>query len=329
MENQKNFVRHAIQNNDILPIEGQMLDSIKHLIKLKLGTDVVDLEKKSSEVLYDCYFAISGKKPLMIKLNLSPELPNFWKELIENNFYFHPKIICHSEEDDISKFFCFELPQGIFLSDVSNYPLSQKFNFINSFARDLKKIHQTKIKNEDDTIKIFNGMCPFEASMIYDPFPVSRLIGSLRSLFKDIYQSNLHDCGLCHFDICPENIIYSNKEFKFLNFEYAGNANIYIDIWTARETLNVSDQSFSAFINSYGLDKTKLHSYRQASDLFIFAYFNSKIIAEYMTFGVRDHIKLRRWINKSEVYYYKVANKLFVENKLDNAIRQFYNLWKS
>ena len=328
MENQRNFVRHVIENNDILPIEKEMLDDIKQLLESKLGTGSVRLEKKSSEVLYDSYIAVSGNRLFLVKLNLSPDPPNFWKELVQNNFTFHPQIICSSKEEDIVNFFCFELPSGIFLSDISNYPLSSKFNFINLFARDLKKIHKFKLKNEDDTLKIFNGMCPFEASIIYDPFPVSQLIGSMRSLFKQIYQSNLEDCGLCHFDLSPENIIFSNKEFKFLNFEYAANANIYIDIWTARETMNVSDQSFLSFVNFYNLDKTKLHSYRQAADLFIFAYFNSKIIAEYMTFGVRNHIKLRYWINKSEIYYYKVAHKLFIENKLDNKIRQFYNLWK-
>jgi thiamine kinase-like enzyme len=328
MENQKNFVQHVIQNNDILPIERELIDDIKRSIELKLGAEISSIEKYSTEVLYDCYMAISGSLPLMIKVNLSPDTPNFWKELVENNFSFHPKIICASQKEDINKFICFELPKGIFLSDVSNYPLNSKFNFINFFARDIKKIHQLKLKNEDDTLQVFNGMCPFEASMIYDPFPIAQLIGSLRTLFKKNYQSNIDDCGLCHFDLCPENIIFSNKEFKFLNFEYAANANIYIDIWAAREALNVSDQSFLNFINTYEVNKTKLHSYRQAADMFVFAYFNSKIIAEYMTFGVRNHIKLKHWINKSETYYYKIAHKLFIEKKLDNTIRQFYNLWK-
>ena len=251
MENQRNFVQHVIQNNDILPIENEILDDIKRSIESKLGAEVTSLEKRSSEVLYDSFTAISGKKPLFIKINLSPELPNFWKELAENNFSFHPKIICSSKEQDLNKYFCFELPQGVFVSDISNYPLNSKLNFINLIARDIKKIHKVKIKNEDETLKIFNGMCPFEASMIYDPFPVSQLIGSLRSLFRSVYKSNADDCGLCHFDLCPENIIYSNKEFKFINFEYAANANIYIDIWTARETMNASDEGFTSFINSY------------------------------------------------------------------------------
>jgi hypothetical protein len=329
MEHQKNFVQHVTQNNDILPIEREFINDIKRSIESKLSAQVSSIQKYSTEVLYDCYIAIIDKKPLMIKANLSPDTPNFWKELVENNFSFHPKIICASEEKDINKFICFELPYGVFLSDVSNYPLSTKFNFVNSFARDIKKIHKIKIKNEDDTLKIFNGMCPFEASMIYDPFPVAQLIGSLRSLFKNTYQSNIEDCGLCHFDLCPENIIFSDKEFKFLNFEYAANANIYIDIWTCREALSVSDESFSNFIDIYDLNKTKLHSYREAADIFTFAYFNSKIIAEYMTFGVRNHIKLSHWINKSQSYYHKLAHKLFIENKLDKQIRQFYYLWKS
>lgn len=328
MENQKNFVQHVIQNNDILPIEREFVNDIKRCIESKLGTQVSSLQKHSIEVLYDCYTAISEKKPLMIKINLSPDTPNFWRELVENNFSFHPKIICASQENDINKFICFELPKGVFLSDVSDHPLSPKLNFINYFARDIKKIHKIKIKNEDETLKIFNGMCPFEASMIYDQFPTAQLIGSIRSYFKNIYHSDIDDCGLCHFDLCSKNIIYSDKEFKFLNFEYAANANIYIDIWSAREALNVSDQSFLNFINCYEVNKAKLHYYRQAADAFIFAYFNSKIIAEYMTFGVRNHIDLRRWINKSEIYYCKIAHKLFIEKKLDNKIRQFYNLWK-
>jgi len=328
MENQKNFVQHVIQSNDILPIEEEMINEIKLVIEAKLGEEITAIEKRSTEVQYDSYFAISGKKPLIIKVNLSPDVPNFWKELTQYNFPFHPKIICASEEDSINKFICFELPKGVFLSDISNYPLSSKLNLVSGFARDVKKMHETKLKNEDDTIRIFNAMCPFEASMIYDTFPVAQLMATMRSVFKSIYKSDLQDCGLAHFDVCPENVISSNKEFKFLNFEYAGNANIYIDIWMMQQTMNASDENFLNFINYYELNKTKLHSYREAADLFCFAYFNSKIIAEYMTFGIRNHIKLKYWINKSEAYYPSVAHKLFIENKLDKKIRQFYYLWK-
>lgn len=328
MENQKNFVQHVIQSNDILPIEEEMVNEIRLVIEGKLGAEITSIEKRSTEVLYDSYFAISDKKPLLIKVNLSPEMPNFWKELVQYNFPFHPKIVCASDEYSINKFICFELPRGIFLSDISNYPLSSRLNLVSDFARDVKKMHQTKIKDEDDTLRIFNAMCPFEASMIYDTFPLAQLVGTMRSVFKGLYKSDLQDCGLAHFDICPENVIQSSKEFKFLNFEYAGNANIYIDIWMMQQTMNASDQNFLNFIDHYELNKTKLHSYREAADLFSFAYFNSKIIAEYMTFGVRNHIKLRYWINKSEACYSPVAHKLFIEKKLDNKIRQFYNLWK-
>ena len=166
MENQKNFVQHVIQSNDILPIEEEMVNEIKLAIEAKLGEEITAIEKRSTEVQYDSYFAISGKKPLIIKVNLSPELPNFWKELVQHNFSFHPKIVCASDGDSINKFICFELPKGIFLSDVSNYPLSSRLNLVSGFARDVKKMHQTKIKDEDDTLRIFNAMCPFEASMI-------------------------------------------------------------------------------------------------------------------------------------------------------------------
>lgn len=328
MEKQKNYVQHIIKNNDILPIEEEMLDAVKMHIENKIGNKIDRLEKYSTEPQFDYYYAVCGKTPLGIKINLSPDTPNFWEELSLNNFSFHPKILCSCLGSEDYKFFCFEMPTGIFLSDVSNYPLSPKLNLINLFAKNVKKIHQSKISGFDKTIDIFDAFLPIEASMISATFPLAQLIGTCKSLFKSIYKSNLNDCGLCHFDLCPENIILSNKEFKFINFEYAGNANIYIDLWLAKETMNTSEQAFVSFLDSYSLDKTKLHSYKDASDFFIFAYFNSKIIAEYMTFGVRNPIKLKYWINKSSEFYGRIAHKLFVGKTLDKNIREFYNLWK-
>lgn len=328
MEKQKNYVQHIIKNNDILPIEGEMVSIIINQIESQIGSKIDNIEKRSTESLFDSFYAISGKTAYLIKVNLSPDLPNFWDELVSHNFPFHPKIVCSSSKNDDYKFFCFELPKGVFLSEVSEYPLSQRLNLVGSFVKDLKKIHGTKISDRDATVDIFNSFCPIEASMICEDFPLSQLLGTARNFFKIIYKSNPDDCGLCHFDLCPENIIYSNKEFKFINFEYAAHANIYIDLWLAKETMNTSEQAFKQFIDLYSIDKSKFHAYREAADLFCFAYFNSKIIAEYMTFGVRDPIKLRYWINKSSIFYNILAHSFFVGKVLDKNIRDFYNLWK-
>lgn len=328
MENQKNFVQHVVKNNDILPIEEEFLFEFKQLIEKQLGAPIEKLEKYSTEVLYDSFLVVCKGKPLIIKVNLSPDLPNFWKELGEHEFSFHPKIICHSKESDVVKFLCFELPKGIFLSHISNYPFNVKPDFIRPFVKSLKSMHATKVFDKDQTIDIFNSFCPMEASMIVQTFPVAYLMGTLKILFKDIYKSNIEDCGLCHFDLSPQNIIHCDNEFKFINFEYAAHANIYIDMWLGKETLNVSERAFSKFLDFYEVNKNKLHAYRLAADMFSFAYFNSKIIAEYMTFGLRDHLNLKYWINKSRENYLKVSNKLFIDKKLDNQIIKFYNLWK-
>lgn len=327
MASQKNFIQQAIKNNDILPIERDIIDFIASQIQSSTGKKSKITKKLSTEVLYDTYAAVAEKDNLIVKINLSPELPNFWRELCSNYFSFHPKIICYSEESDY-KFICFEEPLGSVLSDISSRPLSLKLNLIKDFTAALKNLHETRIKECDNTVKTFNSFCPMEASMISRTFPLTNFLGTLKIIFKQHYKESPEDCGLCHFDLSPQNAFVYGKDFKFLNFEYADYGNIYIDLWLLKETMNVSDQAFFHMLDLYGVNKNKLHSYKQASELFIFAYFNSKIIAEYMTFGVRDPIKLKYWINKSEIFYEKIKAKLFFEKELDNAVREFYYLWK-
>jgi hypothetical protein len=71
-----------------------------------------------------------------------------------------------------------------------------------------------------------------------------------------------------------------------------------------------------------------LYQYKEQSRLFNFAYFNSKIISEYITFGIKNPSKLKYWINQSEACYEDISNKLFVSKTLDKLIRDFYYLWK-
>ena len=327
MENQRNFVQQAVKNNDILPIEREMIDFVASEIENATGKKTKIKEKISTEVFYDSYSALSEKDRLIVKINLSPELPNFWRELCDTSFSFHPKIVCSSKESDY-KFICFEEPSGCLLSDISSRPLNLKLNFIQGFTTVLKSLHQTKVRDSDNTIKAFDAFCPMEASMISRTFPLTNFLGTLKIIFRQHYKESLEDCGLCHFDLSPQNVSYSGKDFKFLNFEYADFGNIYIDFWLLKETMNISDQAFLHLLDLYGVNKNKIYAYKESSELFIFSYFNSKIIAEYMTFGVRDPIKLKYWINKSEIFYEKIKAKLFFEKKLDNAVREFYYLWK-
>jgi hypothetical protein len=125
------------------------------------------------------------------------------------------------------------------------------------------------------------------------------------------------------------NIIFSKDEFKFINFEYAANANKYIELWLAKEVLNCSDADFDNFIFIYEADKNKLISVKELSELFIFAYMNSKIVSEFMTFGVTNPTKLSTYINKSQKLYYKIKDKLFLHETLDKSIQDFYLLWRS
>jgi hypothetical protein len=328
MEKQKNFLQFVRNEKTLLPIEEEFLFAIKAKIESKLGAQISKWEKYKTHPIYDCFLMIVDDRPLLTKVNLSPDLPNFWKELWVNNFDFHPKIICHSDDSDEFQFICFEVPKGVFFSDLSNYPLSRKLNIQKAFLSTIDNMHKTKIAQEDFTIKSIDSMLPRESMTVYKTYPVVGLFPSVKLAFKKIYSSQPEHLGLCHFDVCHENVIYTGQDIKLINFEYAAHANIYLDIWLMKETLNCSDSTFEELTNTLSNERNKaLYSYQEASLFFNFAYFNSKIISEYITFGLRDPIKLKLWINKSEIIYDQIHTKLFVEKSIDKLIRDFYYLW--
>lgn len=329
MEKSKNRLRFVRNNLSLLPIEEEFLSSVKREIENKIKSSITSWRKYESHPIYDSYLIVAENTPLFLKVNLSPDEPNFWKELVENNFSFHPKIICHSDEKSEFKFICYEIPKGIFLSDISAYPLNKKLDLQLNIVKAISEMHKINT-NADNTINIFDSFLPFEAERLFKQYPVASSFFTLKSLFKKTYTSNLKHCGLCHFDLCPENMILTNGDIKIINFEYAANANIYLDILLAKETLNCSDQTFDQVKNILGYEKNRtLPEYEKASELFNFAYFNSKIVSEYITFGLRNPAKLKYWINKSETFYLKIQNELFVSKSLDKLIKDFYLVWKS
>jgi len=328
MEKQRNFLQYAVRNSNILPIENEMLVVVCDRLHEELGEIVSHREKIHSDIMFDSYFVLVGKRSFLLKVNLSPDLPNFWKELSELNLPFHPKIAACSKEDDEFKFIVYETPKGWYAHEISNYILSPKLGLEQKFADTLLEMHSTKLSGSDDTVKVLNSFMPKEAMMIAKSFPVAELFSTTKLLFSSVYESDADRCGLCHFDLCPENIIYTGKEFKFLNFEYAANANVYLDLLLLRETLNVSDDTMKNFLIHYSVDREILNKLRLASFIFNFSYFNSKIISQYMTFGTQNSIKLQFFIRKSNFFYEKIYDRLFVPKSLDNQIRKLYYVWK-
>ena len=328
MEKQRNHLQFAKTDKTLLPIEEEFLLSVKNKIESQTGEKILKWEKYYTHPIYDCFLINVNNRPLLTKVNLSPDLPNFWKELWDNKFEFHPNIICHSDESDEFQFICFEVPKGIFFSDISNYPLNKKLDIQKHFVSTIDSMHKIKLLNTDNTLSTFDSMLPRESMSVFKTYPVVSLFASAKILFKKIYKPNIDHCGLCHFDLALENIIYTGSDIKLINFEYAANANIYLDIWLAKETLNCSDLVFDNITELMSKDTKKvLYEYKDTAELFNFGYFNSKILAEYMTFGLRNPVKLKFWINKSEICYLKIQDKLFVDKSIDKLIRDFYYLW--
>lgn len=328
MEKQRNHLQFVKTDKTLLPIEEEFLLSVKNKIESQIGEKILKWEKYYTHPIYDCFLINVNNRPLLTKVNLSPDLPNFWKELWDNKFDFHPSIVCHSDELDEFQFMCFEVPKGIFFSDLSNFPLSRKLNIQKTFLSTVEKMHQIKLDNKDNTIATIESFLPRESMSIYKTYPIVALFPEIKLAFKKIYQPRIEHCGLCHFDLCHENIIYTGSDIKLINFEYSSNSNTFLDIWLTKEILNCSDSVFEDITNSFSNEKANaLYANKEAALFFNFAYFNSKIISEYITFGLRNPLKLKLWINKSEDIYSQISSKLFVQKPLDKLIRDFYYLW--
>lgn len=329
MERQKNYLRHVIENKNILPIEQEFLKSIVDRIESDKNCKVTKVKKHLSECLYDSYILAINQKPYILNVNMSPELPNFWRELCSYNFTFHPNIFAHSLEGDEFKFICYEFPpDGVLASDISKSFLDPKLKIEKKFIKNFNEMHKVKIRDDDQTLEVCEAFTPSEHIFTLKTFPVAELFYDCRKLFKLTYKPNPDHCGICHFDLNLENVIYTQGEFKFINFEYAANANIYLDIFLAKENLNISENYFDNFLILSGIDKNTLFSYYDTANLFCFCYFNSKIVSEYLTFGTKNFLKLERYIKKSQSLYSKVSDKLLVSKNLDKSIKQFYNAWK-
>ena len=329
MEKQKNFLQYTVNNKKLLPIEEEFLSSICDKLESKFKFKISNILKEHSSPLYDCFALIADNRPFFLKVNVSPDTPNSWDLLSKEKLSFHPSIIDSSSPEEEFKYIFFELPKGIFANDISNYILSSKLNLTDIFTRDYKKIHSCTFSSEDETVAMYNSLLPIESMRIYRKYPIVDVFSVLKILFAETYKKNPSHCNFCHFDLCLENIIYTGSEFKFINFEYSCNGNKYLDMWLTKTLLNCSDDMFDRFIGAYGKTELDLiYSYEELSNYFIFAYFNSKIISEYMTFGVRDPVKLKYWIEQSSIFYSKISHNLYLEKNIDKSIRDFYYLWK-
>jgi len=303
-----------------------MLDSVCEKIEAELEAPISRKTRTASEVLYDRYDLTSGKDSYVLKVNLSPDTPNFWRELRENHFSFHPEIVASSFDDDFT-FYCYKTTKTFSASSLTEFLLSKRLGLQHKIAEVLNETHAIKLSDVDQTTEVFRSMLPIEAGASVSSFPLAHLFLQCKQIFAKLYKPTT-DLGLCHFDVSPRNLLYNNSDFKLINFEYAANANVYINTLLVKETLNGSDESFNDLLSDMTIDKTKLVKYLDAAEIFTFCYFNSKILAEYLTFGTRNEQLLRYWVQKSEAIYKNIKQKFFLQKPIDKSIDAFYDAWR-
>ena len=326
MEKRRNFLQHTVSSTTLLPVEQEMLDSVCEKIEAKLEAPISNKTRTASEVLYDRYDLTSGKDSYVLKVNLSPDTPNFWRELCENRFSFHPEIVASSFDGDFT-FYCYKTTKTFSASSLTEFLLSKQLGLQHKIAEVLNETHAIKLSDVDQTTEVFRSMLPIEAGASVSSFPLAHLFPQCKQMFAKLYKPTT-DLGLCHFDVSPRNLLYNNSDFKLINFEYAGNANVYINTLLVKETLNGSDESFNDLLSNMTIDKAKLVKYLDAAEIFTFCYFNSKILAEYLTFGTRNEQLLRYWVQKSEAIYKNIKQKFFLQKPIDKSIDAFYDAWR-
>lgn len=326
MEKQRNFLQHTVSSTTLLPVEQEMLDSVCEKIEAKLGVSISNKTRVASEVLYDRYELQVGKDSFQLKVNLSPEVPNFWKELSSNNFSFHPEIVASSFDDEFI-FYCYKTSKMFPAASLTEFLMSKRLAVHHKIADIMNAMHSVKINDRDDTREIFSSFLPVQAVSSVSYFPLAHLFPQCKHLFNKLYKPS-QNVGICHFDISPHNLLYDNENFKLINFEYAGNANIYIDTFLVKETLNASDESFDEFLSCMNIDTETLVKHIDPARLFAFCYFNSKILAEYLTFGTRNVRLLKYWANKSKTIYDTIKPQFFLQKSIDKSIDAFYDAWR-
>lgn len=326
MEKRRNFLQHTVSSTTLLPVEQEMLDSVCEKIEASAQCSILKKTRIASEVLYDRYDLSSEDRSYVLKINLSPETPNFWREICENQFSFHPKIVASSFDGDFT-FYCYEKTKAFSASALTEFLLSKQLGLQHKIAEIVNETHATKLSEQDQTLEVFWSMLPIEATASVSSFPLAHLFPQCKQMFTKSYKPTT-DTGLCHFDISPRNLLYDNSDFKLINFEYAANANVYINTLLLKETLNASDDSFNELLSFIRIDKTKLLKHIDDAEIFAFCYFNSKIIAEYLTFGIRNVQLLKYWVGKSESIYRKIKHRFFLQKAIDKSIDTFYDAWR-
>lgn len=124
--------------------------------------------------------------------------------------------------------------------------------FIDNLGKSLKLFHEANIKSsplKNPNIDRLNYM-----DIIYKKnIPVPKIFTQLLKLFQALYYIFLspNDTVPSHFDLHPENIIFTGNRIYLIDCEYAGLGSKYIDLVIVSMTSNMKPATENLFLHSY------------------------------------------------------------------------------
>ena len=186
-----------------------------------------------------------------------------------------------------------------YLNSKSFHEIEFTSDHIIKIANEIKALHNINISKT--TIKTFDVI-----KKIYEYKKNIPSINDKEIIEKVIdYLNNFKEYVLCHNDLVPGNIIYSNKKIFIIDFEFSGLNDPYFDIASFFTESNISQKNKKIFLNSY----------------FDNGNYNKEILNMWIKF---NNVLWYYWAKNNYKQNNKIIYKNIAEEKLDKINNNTY-----
>jgi len=300
------------------------------------------IEFIDSNYNYDSYKVYFADQSVCVKISFDSNFSflkkeyNFYKK---NNNNLHPRaikynsinygtdlnylIISYEEIESIKK-----IGYSVLLENVNIF--FDKFNYIKSF----KGIH----KNIQSIIDPLFKYCDIDKTLPqhtieiikqkYDLNSLKNFISSLKNEIKNLHIDSIINCdNFCHGNLKPSNILYSDGDIKFINFENYFHGHLYLDIACLsinfKLNADLDKDLFKRFLiyNNENFSVEKWEIYRNCYNLMIRKILLELIINYFFEAFVLSQARPSKIYELISLYTYNVENFYKI-----NSFKQNYNL---
>ena len=195
---------------------------------------------------------------------------------------------------------------------VSKYKSSTKISldiynskfFIKNLVVSLKKLHKNKCNVFFNPFNEIRNNIYYLKNINYKFYhDIEGLLYKLKSI-EEFHSSNI-DLGLCHNDLNISNILFSNNNIYFVDFEFSGMGDIFFDLatisWFLNEDLKVE------LLNSYFGNYTSYLKEKLENYIFIVKFWNATW-------------SLIKSTNTNSDYDYKLGGNMILDDLIKNYL---------